>query len=642
MVAYAAAAEEREDVYTLGEVVVVGKQAGVQATQTIHTITAEDIRNSGAKTLEQAIALLPGVNIKTGGEGVPRVDIRGFRTRHVLLLLDGIPMNSAFDQQFDPTIIPTENIAEIKLTSGASSVLYGQGGLGGVINIITKKGTSDVQGMIAAESGDHAPYRARGSIAGASQRFNYLLSGSSSKVDGFPLSSGFKPTSEQGAGYRSNSDKDVQNLFGTVGFTPDRDLTLGLTFNYAQGSYGKPGSTINDPFDPFAAPPKYARVDDFSVISIQLAADYTLTEQLNFRGWAFINRQHEHLNQYDSSAFNSFSNLAGSFQEQVTAVVKGVTLQPRYSMGNAGIVKLSLAAEGDSWENSGPLTVAADSYTPLQASKTLALYSAAFEYEWSPTPGVGLVAGYGRYLQTRDELHENDYSLLGGASYDFASDTRLKASFKRNIRFPSLGDLYDPSQGNALLLAERAYSYEAGVEQKFQPGGTVGLTGFYTVARNLIQNDQAAGKNTNLAEVRFAGVELSATAHFFTNLSLRAMYTHLYSEDRSRSGRDQQQYTPGDKAALEGKYDFDAGLTPYISLLHVANQYCYTKNNVTPVQKAKLNDFTLVAVRLSQKIWDNKSTIFIGVNNLFDTNYETSYGFPQSGRYIYGGVEFRI
>ena len=640
--AYAADAEERQDVYTLGEVVVYGKQAGVQTTQTIHTVTAEDIRSSGAKTLEQAIALLPGINVRTGGEGVPRIDIRGFRTRHVVLLLDGIPMNSAFDQQFDPTIIPTENIAEIKLTSGASSVLYGQGGLGGVINIITRKGTTGVQGMIAGETGDHAPYRGRGSIAGATDRFSYFLSGSSTKVDGYPLSGSFKPTSEQGSGYRKNSDKETNNLFGTVGFTPNSDLSLGLTFNYTQGSYGKPASTINDPFDPFAAPPKYARVDDFSGVSLQLAADYSVTEQLNLRGWAFINRHNEHLNQYDSGDFNSFNRVAGSFQEKIITAVKGITVQPRYEMGNAGVVRLSLTAEGDSWENSGPLTVAADTYTPLEASKSLALYSAALEYELSPLPGLGVVAGYGRYLQTRDERRENDFTLLAGISYDLSTETRLKGSFKRNIRFPSLGDLYDPSQGNPQLAAERSYSYESGVEQKLPLNSTLGLTGFYTVAKNLIQNDQTVGKSSNLAEVRFAGVELSAATQFMHNLFLRASYARLYSEDRSREGRDQQQYTPGDKATLEGKYDFASGFSPYVSLLYVGNQYFYTKNNVTPVQKAKLNDYTLVNLKLSQKVWDNRATLYIGVSNLFDVNYETSYGFPQAGRFIYGGAEFRL
>ena len=639
---HAAEQWERSGVYTLGEVVVSAQGEGVQASETVHVITAEDIRDSGAKTLDKAIALLPGVNVRIGGEGIPRIDIRGFRTRHVVLLLDGIPMNSALDQQFDPTIIPTENIAEIKLTSGVSSVLYGQGGLGGVINIITKKGTAGVQSMFAAEMGDHAPYIGRGSISGATDRFNYFLSGSASKIDGYPLAKDFKASPEQGTGHRVNSDKERNNVFGTVGFTPNKDLVLGLTFNYTQGSYGKPSSTVNDPFDPFASPPKYVRIDDYSGISLQLAADYALTNHLSLRGWAFTNQHEEHANQYDYNSYNSFNRAAGSFQELVKTSLTGLTLQPRYEMGTAGVLTLSLGAESDHWENSGSLTVAANLFTPMTANKSLKIYSAGLEYELSPVPDLGLVAGCGQYLQNRDELHENDYSLLAGVRYDLFKDTRLKASYKRNIRFPSLGDLYDLSQGNSQLTAERSSSYEGGVEQKLPWNSTVSLTGFYTVTKNLIQNDQATGKNTNLAEVLFAGVELSAAARPVKQLLLRTSYAYLHSEDRSRAGRVQQQYTPGDKVSLEGKYDFDGGFSTYVSALYVGNQYFYTKNNITPVQRAKLNNYSVIAVKFSQKLMSNAVTLSIGVDNLLDENYETSYGTSQAGRFVYGAVEFRM
>jgi len=643
-----AAQEERSGMYTLGEVVVssTGTADGVQASETVYTVNAEEIRSSGAKTLDQAIGLLPGVNVRTGAEGVPRIDIRGFRTRHVLLLLDGIPMNSAFDMQFDPTSIPTENIAQIKLTSGSSSILYGQGGLGGVINIITRKGSPGVQGTVAGEIGDHQPFLAKGTVSAATERFNYFLSGSASRVDAFPLSDDFRPVNEQGGGYRGNSDRERRNLLGTIGFTPIMDLALGLTVNYSEGSFGKPAGTISDPFDPFASPPKYARVQDYSGLSLQLAADYAANPRFTLRGWAFTNRHDEEVNQYDNGNLNSFE-VDGSFREHVRSSVSGATLQPRYDFGAAGALSLSLSAEGDSWDNSGELTVnpvsgGAASFTPLSAHNSLALYSAGIEYELSPLPGLGLVAGYGHYWQKRSELDQDDFSLLAGASYDLAGETRLKASYKRSARFPSLGDLYDLSKGNPLLVAERSRSYEAGVEQKLPLQIKLAVTGFYTRADNLIQNDQAAGRNMNLSDVRFSGMEVTASTQSVERLTLRASYALLHSEDRSRPGRDQVQYNPQDKVTLEANYDFGAGVSGYLSLLHVANQYFYTKESVAVVQKAKLNDYTVVNLKLSRRVLEDRMTLSVGANNLFDENYETSYGFPQPGRFIYGGFEFRL
>ncbi len=640
----ASGTEEGSDIYTLGEVVVSGKTEGVEASQTVYTVTAEDIRNKDARTLDQAISLLPGVNVRIGPEGTPRIDIRGFRTRHVVLLLDGIPINSAFDQQFDPTIIPTENIAEIKLTTGSSSILYGQGGLGGVINIITKKGTTGIHGMLSGETGDHEPYLARGSISGGKEQVDYFLSGSSSKFNSFPLSGDFTPTLEQSGGYRKNSDRERNNLFGNFGFTPTKDLLLGLSFNYTDGDFGKPSSVISDPFnlDPFASPPKYERIDDFKGFSLQAAADYAVTDRLSLRGWAFMNRLDQKDDLYDNGNFNSFNLTKGSFHEFVTTSINGVSLQPKYDMGKAGVITLALASEWDNWENNGVQTTAPNEFAPVNTDRNLAIYSAGVEYEVSPLPGLGLVAGYGHYWQTRSDHDENDYALLAGAHYDLFADTRLKASYKRNIRFPSLGDLYDLTQGNPNLVAERSYTYEGGVDQKLPLNSKVSVTGFHTIAKNLIQNDQATGQNQNLAEVRFTGVEVSAATQFVKGLLFRAAYTYLNSQDRSRAGRDQLQYSPRDKVTFEGKYDFDFGFTPYLSLLYVGNQYFYTKNNFSPVLKAKLNDYILVNVKLSQRLLNDRVTLYVGADNLFDQNYETSYGFPQAGRFVYGGVEFRL
>jgi outer membrane cobalamin receptor len=637
-------ADEEVPVYSLGEVVVTGKTAGVQATESVYTVTAEDIQARGARTLDQAINLLPGVNMRIGGDGVPRIDVRGFRTRHVLLLLDGIPINSALDAQFDPRVIPTENIAKMKMTTGASSILYGQGGLGGVINIITKKGTKGLQGMIGGETGDHESYLTRGSLSGGTDGFDFFASGSSTKITAFPLSSNFTPTSEQDSGYRNNSDIQRNNLFGSASLTPNEDLNVGFTVAYTEGSFGKPGSILNEPFDPFASPPKYERIDHFNGLSLSLAADYDVSKRLSVRGWTYLNQGFQQDDLYDNRNFDSFNLIQGSFREHIETRVTGAALQPKYDLGKAGVVTLALAAERDSWVNSGFISVAPDTFSPADASKAYDIYSTGIEYEISPLKGLGFVAGYGHYWQDREEQQAEGYSLLEGVYYDIFDDTRLKANYKRDIRFPTLSDLYNLGSpvGNPNLATERSRTYEAGVEQRLPHNTVASLTAFYTSAKNLIQNDQVTGMTENLPEIDFSGFEAAASTEFVKRLLLRASYTYLNSRDFSRPENSPQQYTPGDRAALEAKYDFDSGFTAYASYLYVGNQFFYTKNAVTPMQKLKLDNYELVNVRLSQKFYKNRATLYLGVNNLFDRNYETAYGFPQAGRFVYVGVEFHL
>jgi outer membrane cobalamin receptor len=68
-----------------------------------------------------------------------------------VLLQDGVPLNSGYDGQFDPASIPASNIAEIKVTRGGSSVLYGPGGNAGVIEIVTKSAGSAVRAGVGGE-----------------------------------------------------------------------------------------------------------------------------------------------------------------------------------------------------------------------------------------------------------------------------------------------------------------------------------------------------------------------------------------------------------------------------------------------------------------------------------------------------------
>src|SRR3990172_573034 len=174
-VAYSEIQGEYTEPYTLGEIVVGAEKKVVESAGTVREITSEDIQNKDARTLDKALALLPGINIRTGADGVPRVDLRGFRSRHVVLLLDGIPINSTFDAQFDPTLIPVENIEKIKVSYGTHSVLYGDGGLGGVINIITKRGTKGVHGMVQGEAGEGDHYLSSFNFLGVHKKVDFFI-----------------------------------------------------------------------------------------------------------------------------------------------------------------------------------------------------------------------------------------------------------------------------------------------------------------------------------------------------------------------------------------------------------------------------------------------------------------------------------
>jgi len=654
--------ESTSDVFSLGEIEVSGSLDTVESTGVVREITREEMQKSSARTVDEAITLMSNVNVRTGGEGVPRVDIRGFRTRHVLFLLDGIPINSALDQQFDPSIIPVENVSRIKVIAGANSVLYGQGGLGGVINIITKKGTKGFSSMLGIESGDGTPYYARGSVSGGVGKFTYLVSGSAYQRDNFPLASDFTASAEEQSGYRTNSDNTRYNGYVSLGYSPTNDLTFGLTFNYAQGAYGKPSSAIDNKFDPYAPPERYARIDAYHTWSLQLSTDWQVTKAFSVRGSWYYNFVSQHDNQYDDETYTTFDDpfVPNSYKLVNRAATSGVSLQPRYDFGTKGSVTLGLTGQWDSWDAEGMVKPGGDDHAqggfgvgggsppyylyPVSDNKSLSIYSAAIQYEVSPLEKLNLVAGYAYHWQLRDERNDSGYSIYLGLAYDILKKTRINGAYQRNIRFPSISQLYKRDSNNYELVPEIAHHYQLGVEQKLSRKTVLGANGFLSYVKNFIALDQTMNPQhyKNFSEFRFYGFETSAETRLIDGLSLKADYTYLISDDRSGGGKDELQYIPKDKLTFSARYDFDFGLTPYVSVVYVANSYVYTKTKAPVASKAKMKDYTVVNAKLNQKLMKGKVTLYVGVDNLFNEDYEQSYGIPRPGRYIFGGAEYRF
>jgi len=195
-----AADDEVTPSYELGELIVTEKRPRVvDEVATIDEISADQIRRSGARSLDEALTLLPGLYVRDGADGVPRVDVRGLRTRNILLLIDGVPANSTFDGQFDPAAIQVENIARIKFTRGGSSVLYGPGGNAGVINIVTLNAASETSGQLLAEQDLEEGWQARGRFAVRGERLAWFVSGSSREQQYWELPDDFEPTGLQPA-----------------------------------------------------------------------------------------------------------------------------------------------------------------------------------------------------------------------------------------------------------------------------------------------------------------------------------------------------------------------------------------------------------------------------------------------------------
>src|SRR5438309_4111711 len=144
----------------------------------ITVITAEDIQNSGSKTVQEAIQYATGIVMydQVGNSFQQTIDLRGFNGQPVpatSVFVDGVRVNEPDFNEVNFDLIPLETIERIEILPGAAAI-YGKNALGGVINIITKRGQEKPQ--VTGETMFGSFHR---------ERYNINASGPAGKLDYF-------------------------------------------------------------------------------------------------------------------------------------------------------------------------------------------------------------------------------------------------------------------------------------------------------------------------------------------------------------------------------------------------------------------------------------------------------------------------
>lgn len=625
--------------YSLGEVVVSGKSVGTEATTTIE-IDSEDIEQKNIHTLDKALELLPGVDVSKGTAGIPRVNVRGFRSRHTILLVNGIPFNSTWDQQFDPHLIPVENISKIKISYGTHSALYGQGGLAGVINIITKQGTEGFGMNGSAQIDERGCHVSKISASGGTESIDFFTSLSQSHATGFRMSDNFDATGNEDGGMRENSDDKRLSFFGNLGFKVNEDLDLGVTVDHSSGEFGVPPNTISDNTDPFYKKAKYERVEDFENVSAQFSFGYHPDGMFGLRGWAFVNSQKQEYASYDDSFYYDMRRR-NSYRDDTEITIKGVTFQPVFDFDKAGELILGLSGQQDEYSSDLDKVLANNNPpTHFDYDYDTSLYSLALEYRVNPFQGLDLVAGAGYFWHQKDIGSDDDKaSYMIGASYALTDTTVVRASYAAKVRFPSIRQLYDATSGDSSLKPEESDNYEIGISQTLFSDLQIDVSAFLSDIENYIEKDDNTNLFENNQEYRFKGFDIRISKSFLKTGRIALSYSYLETEDKSsNTQKDELQYRPEHKFVVDAGYTFDFGLTVNADLIYIGEQSYYNDT----YQKGKLSDYTIVNLRLEQQVYKDYVSLFLGADNLLDENYEESYGFPQPGRTAYAGIRLKF
>lgn len=255
-------------------------------------ITADDIRRAGVADLNAAIRKVGGVFGRQGLDASPDfgLDLRGFganSVQNLVILVDGVRLNENELANTVLSSIPVDSVERIEITRGGSSVLYGDGATGGVINIITHgRATAGTSGSVFAEAGSFGQRELRASVKHGVGRWSVDGAATRLSTDGYRANSRFEQRGVNGG---------VQYAFGPAG-------RAGMRAEYAETESRLPGSLTEAQYlrdaraasspDDFGAT-RMTRVTAFleqRVGSVELAAELSHRDRevqatYHFDGW---------------------------------------------------------------------------------------------------------------------------------------------------------------------------------------------------------------------------------------------------------------------------------------------------------------------------------------------------------------------
>jgi len=615
------AAEEAGQQQDMDEIVVTATRLetpGREVGSSITVITAEQIREQGKATVVDILQSVPSLNVsRNGGPGqVASVFLRGAKSEHTLVLIDGIEMNnpSSTGRGFDFSKLAVSNIERIEIVRGPQSTLYGSDAMGGVINIITKKGTGKISGFLAAEGGSYRTFNEHAWVGGSTDTFNYSMGISRMDTDGFSSADRRMGNTEKD-GYASTT------LSTRMGITPLKNFDADIILRY-----------INASFD----------LDNFGGVGGDDPNFKGKTKQLFLRAQSRLSL----LNDIWEQKFGfSLSDHNQKFRNDPDADHPFDLERSKY---DGQIIKFD-------WQHNLYLHETNTLTLGAETKKETASSTYYSESLWGPyssdfTEQFARITSF--YIQDQIRLWDSWFTTLGArvddhnrfgtkstyraaSSYLFrGTSTRIKGSFGTGFKAPSLYQLYS-SYGDQDLDPEKSTGWDTGVEQSFFRGRLIfDATYFRNKFSNMVDFDSGTSKYVNVGKAESKGVEITLHGKPTEELSLRAGYA--YTETKDKATGEKLLRRPLNKVSIGANYRFLAKGNIDTEVLWIDRRDDFDYNSF-PADRVKLSSYTLVNLAASYDITRN-IRLLCHVQNLFNEKYQEVFGYGTPGFSAYGGV----
>jgi iron complex outermembrane receptor protein len=558
--------------------------------------------------------------------------------------MDGIPVYVPYDGYVDLDRFTTFDLAEVQVSKGFTSPLYGPNAIGGAINLVSKAPTEPLQLDLGFGYGSGREFSGYANVGSRLDRF-WLQGGISALDSDFtPLSGDFtlnalQPTRQRVNAYR----QDVKGSF-KVAFTPHGSDQYVFSYLNQQGEKGNPPYAGGDS----SVAVRYWQWPQWDKEGFYFSANKGLGETSYLRARLYYDKFDNYLRSFDDATYSTQTRgyaFDSPYDDDTygTILELGTGALPLQTVKGSFYYKDDTHREGNIGE-------------PMRSFRDQS-FSWGFEDTVRITGRASAIVGFSAdYLTVR-----NAEDLQGGlvapvpvnsvwafnaqaaTFYSLSSSDRLHASFARKTRLPTIKDRYSYRMGRAIpnpdLARELSNNYEVGYSHFFGATTTVDFVLFRSDIMDSVQAvfvQPNVFQFQNVGEARHMGAEFSARSQLLPSVGLTANYTYLNRENRSaptiipvdtprHKTYGALTWRPFSRLQLLGDLRYEAGRygNNPAGTVFLAPQYADMGLHTT----ADLGK----GVQLQG-----------GVTNLLDRNYFLIEGYPEPGRAGYVNLRYRF
>jgi iron complex outermembrane receptor protein len=558
------------------------------ANQNITVITREEIENSPAKSIDEILQQVPGMDIRRRGANGVQSDIafRGSSSEQVLLLLNGIRMSDSQTGHNSMNLpVDLEDVERIEVIKGPGARRFGQNAYAGVINVITKTHIGK-RVKISAEGGDYETYGF----------------GLNAQLGNEKFSNSLQANSNSSQGYMYNTDYEIRNIFYQSKLNI-KDGDIRLQAGFSEKKFGANG---------FYSSPKAVDQYEETQASVVSLAHQQMFGNLKIHSNVYWRRGQD-MYLYNREKPEIYRNM------HIGNNVGGeVNSSYQWGLGTTG-VGIELRKEFLASNNLG--------------DRNRFVSQVFFEHHFSL---------FDKKLNISPGISWANYSTVGNffypgldVGYNFNQNNKIYGNISRVSRIPTFTDLYYKSNtevGNPNLLPENAVSAEIGYQ--YQSKNILAkVSGFLRDSHNSIDWTKISLNDPvwyaqNIGDTSSKGVEFELDHKLNDWLKYSVGYTYLDNKLNSVGEFATRYLLDNLKHQFIGKLE-----TKFLK--NFTNELVYRYN-----QRMNNGSYNLLDEKLSFVKKD--FSVYVLVNNVTNTSYTETFGVAMPQRWFHIGFSYNI